>query len=44
VSEMLEVADAGLVEDHAADGKFRGGGFARRAGGWRGGACWGGRF
>ena len=35
VAEVLEVADAGLVEDDAADGEFGGGGFVY---GWRGGA------
>ena len=32
VAEVLEVADAGLVEDDAADGEFGGGGFAGRGG------------
>ena len=35
VAEVLEVADAGLVEDDAADRKFGGGGFGCA---WRGGA------
>ena len=32
VAEVLEIADAGLVEDDAADGEFGGGGFAGRGG------------
>ena len=35
VAEVLEVADAGFVEDDAADGEFGGGGFVC---GWRGSA------
>jgi hypothetical protein len=32
VAEVLEVADAGFVEDNAADGEFGGGGFGGRGG------------
>ena len=32
VAEVLEIADAGFVEDDAADGEFGGGGFAGRGG------------
>ena len=44
VAEVLEIADAGFVEDDAADGEFGGGGFGGRGGAWRGRVCGGRRL